>query len=149
MPLTDNTYIASIMNRITQKDLDDFAQNATFYTYQKVSAKSAIYPGQGGFMGIVYTALKLNGEAGELAEHVGKALRDDGFGTYSLELNTEIDLTNERKSLIEKEIGDVLWYLSAICNELGLSMSSVAWTNLNKLKDRTERNMLQGSGDIR
>jgi len=130
------------MNRITQKDLDDFAQDATFYTYQDIATKSAIYPGKGFSTGLLYTVLKLNGEAGELAEHVGKAMRDDKFGS-------ERPLTSERKALIEKEIGDVLWYLSAICNELHLSLSSVAWTNLNKLKDRTERNMLQGSGDDR
>jgi NTP pyrophosphatase (non-canonical NTP hydrolase) len=89
----------------------------------------------------MYCALKLNGEAGELAEHVGKAMRDDAFGPEPL--------TTERRELIIKELGDVLWYLSAIADGLGISMNAVALKNLQKLKDRTDRDALRGSGDER
>lgn len=48
-----------------------------------------------------------------------------------------------------KEVGDCLWYLSAICNELGISLAEAASFNLAKLKDRTDRDALRGSGDTR
>ena|ERR1700753_1873853 len=124
--------------------------------YQSIATKSAIYPGQGTPLGLVYVALKLNGEAGELAEHVGKAMRDDDLMGSHFELDgpnsislAQHALTSERRELIIKEIGDVLWYLSAACNELGISLSDAALTNLKKLADRSKRDALRGSGDDR
>ncbi len=131
------------INKITYKDAEAFRHDGTMLSYQEVATKSAIYPGQGTPLGLVYCGLKLNGEAGELAEHIGKAMRDDalmGVGGH---------LSDERKHLVIKEIGDVLWYLSAICNELNITLEYAATTNLRKLAGRTERDKLQGSGDDR
>ena len=106
-------------------------------------------------MGLLYCALKLNGEAGELAEHVGKAMRDDGLAQVEATrdgVGHDIllgQLTPDRHQLIVKEVGDCLWYLSAICNELGISLAEAASFNLAKLKDRTDRDALRGSGDTR
>lgn len=144
------------INRITGDDVDEFVENPDFNTYQRVAQKSAIYPGQGTPMGLAYCALKLNGEAGEFAEHVGKAMRDDalipvlapkvaGFVTADLSCS----LLEDRRRLLIKEVGDVLWYLGAICNELGITLEEAATVNLNKLWDRTERDKLQGGGDDR
>lgn len=152
------------VNKITREDVEDFSDackyghphfsGSTLDLYQQIATKSAIYPGQGTPLGLAYVALKLNGEAGEFAEHVGKAMRDEdlvpivheGDNAYSLEF---YELTPERRDLIIKEIGDVLWYLSAACNELGISLSEAAAINLEKLCDRAERNALRGSGDNR
>jgi NTP pyrophosphatase (non-canonical NTP hydrolase) len=141
------------INRITGHDLARFNTDESLRVYQEVATKSAIYPGQGTPLGLAYCALKLNGEAGELAEHVGKAMRDDGLipydpGTAVVYLE-HAKLTDGRKALIIKEVGDVLWYLSAICNELGISLAEAAMINLEKLKDRTDRDALRGSGDER
>lgn len=133
----------SKINRITESDVLDFDVDRSLDLYQIIATRSAIYPGQGTPIGVQYTALKLNGEAGELAEHVGKAMRDDYFGV------TEEALTPERQELIIKEVGDCLWYLSAICNELGITLFQAAYTNLRKLASRTERGKLQGGGDNR
>lgn len=142
------------INRITGEDLDSFVEDPSVVNYQRIATKSAIYPGEGTPLGLAYCALKLNGEAGELAEHVGKAMRDDGLmrardddepGWHS----ASQALTPDRKALIVKEVGDVLWYLSAICNELGITLEAAAATNLQKLFSRTERDKLQGSGDDR
>lgn len=127
------------INKITQKDLNAF--KGTLTGYQLTATKSAIYPGQGSNLGLIYCALKLNGEAGELAEHVGKAMRDDGL--------MKSRMTRERRELIIKEIGDCLWYLSAICNELDITFHAAALQNLEKLFDRTQRDALRGSGDNR
>ena len=121
--------------------------------YQEIATRSAVYPGQGSVLGLMYCSLKLNGEAGELAEHVGKAMRDDDLVEPDLARPTSIgwmnELTPERKALIIKEVGDNLWYLSAICNELGIKLSDAAIGNLTKLSDRQDRGVLRGSGDER
>jgi len=138
------------INNITQDDLDEFNYKPRFGTYQRIATKSAIYPGKGTPLGLMYVALKLNGEAGEFAEHVGKAMRDDFFGQYNHDAGGgDIPLTKERKDLLIKEVGDILWYLSAICNELNIDLFDTAVANLEKLKSRSERNKLQGSGDTR
>lgn len=144
------------INRITGEDLDSFVDDPSVVNYQRIATKSAIYPGQGTPLGLDYCALKLNGEAGELAEHVGKAMRDDGLIQIDfLSQNREnatvhfAPLTPARKTAMIKEVGDVLWYLSAICNELGITLEAAAASNLQKLFSRTERDKLQGSGDDR
>jgi len=37
---------------------------------------------------------------------------------------------------LEKEVGDVLWYLSALCNELDIDMETVLDKNTEKLRAR-------------
>ena len=146
------------INQITLNDVEFFrtiaAQRNALDQYASIATKSAIYPGSGTPLGLAYVALKMNGEAGEFAEHVGKAMRDDKYigvdeDDYGRFADLESSLTTERRTLLIKEIGDVLWYLSAACNELGISLSDAALVNLEKLYDRTQRNTLQGSGDNR
>ncbi|MCJ7996647.1 nucleoside triphosphate pyrophosphohydrolase family protein [Rhizobium cremeum] len=135
---------------LRMKQKADHPQNA-LDVYQQIATRSAIYPGQGTPLGLVYVALKMNGEAGELAEHVGKAMRDDGL-TAPIGFGNGVEfenLTEARRTLIIKEIGDVLWYLSAACNELCVNLSEVAQMNIEKLYDRGQRNALSGSGDER
>lgn len=140
-----------VINRIKRTDVDAFEKYVTFdnalNVYQDLAQGSAIYPGQGSPTGLMYTALKLNGEAGEFAEHVGKAMRDDNYGD-SLVSNTN-ELTPERKLALKKELGDNLWYIAAAAKELGFKLSEIAHENLDKLCSRGERNKLQGSGDDR
>ncbi len=50
---------------------------------------------------------------------------------------------------MKKELGDVLWYGSNCCSELGLSMGDVAQGNIDKLFDRKDRGVIQGDGDDR
>lgn len=159
------------INQLTHDDVRKLAENIGYMEsvdadgdalsfYQRLATKSAIYPGRGTPLGLAYVALKLNGEAGEFAEHVGKAMRDDNLlaihekrSDFSKDIIRRASLsgklTPERHALLVKEIGDVLWYLSAACNELGISLSDAAITNLRKLADRAERGKLQGSGDER
>lgn len=96
--------------------------------YQKETGKTAQLPDDGE---ISFLALGLNGEAGEVAEKIKKSIRDGN----DLEL--------------EKELGDVLWYLSRLADELGHDLDEVAETNLDKLFDRKERGKIKGDGDNR
>ena len=85
-----------------------------------------------------YPALGLAGEAGEIANKVKKIMRD----------NNGI-ITDEFRKDIKKELGDVLWYVAACCNELDINMQDVASDNIEKLFSRKERGVIQGSGDER
>lgn len=109
-----------------------------FNDYQKVASATAVYPGQGEFLGIVYCALKLSGEAGEVAEKIGKVMRD----------NNSI-ISEEKKYELSKELGDVLWYLSQLAKEFNIPLSTIAHRNTSKLMSRHERGMIHGSGDNR
>ena len=102
-------------------------------SYQRVARKTVIYPRK---QMIIYPALGLAGEAGEVCEKVKKYLRQD----YDLD---------ELKEIIEDELGDVLWYIANLATDLGLSLDNLAAKNLAKLHDRKERNVLQGDGDDR
>lgn len=111
--------------------------------YQERAIETAIYPGKGHPTGLMYVALKMNGEAGEFAEHTGKAIRDENFGVL------ELKLRDTRKDVLVKEVGDVLWYLAAACGEMGITLEDAAQINLDKLASRKERGVLGGSGDNR
>ena len=104
--------------------------------YQLRSRATAVYPAAGD--NLTYPALGLCGEAGEVAEKVKKAIRDDG-GV----------LTDERRAALAAELGDVLWYMAQLATEAGLRLDTIAEENLSKLLSRQERNVLQGSGDTR
>ena len=107
-----------------------------FAEYQGFARETAVYPDVG--HNITYAVLGLCGEAGEVAEKVKKAIRDD-HGT----------IHPERKEAIKKELGDLLWYIAATCSELDISLEDVATGNLNKLASRAQRGVLKGSGDNR
>lgn len=53
------------------------------------------------------------------------------------------------REMLRYEIGDVLWYVSQLSAELGMTLEQVAQSNLDKLHDRKVRNQLAGSGDKR
>ena len=108
-----------------------------FATYQKQAMTTAVYPGRGEG-NFVYPALGLAGETGEICEKLKKAIRDEG-GVISA----------ERKMLLGKELGDVLWYISTLATELGLDLDEIAAGNLAKLAARKEAGKIHGSGDLR
>ena len=99
--------------------------------YQQRSRATAVYPDAGD--NLTYPALGLCGEAGEAAEKVKKALRDDG-GV----------LTDERRAALAAELGDVLWYVAQLATEAGLDLDTIAEENLSKLLSRQERGVLAG-----
>lgn len=103
--------------------------------YQRVSRRTAEYPRAAW---LAYPALGLAGEAGEVAEHAKKAIRDDA-GTVS----------EERRQAMARELGDVLWYVAQLATELGLDLDGIAQGNLDKLLSRQRRGVLSGSGDDR
>lgn len=90
------------------------------------------------FLCYIYATLGLLGEAGEVAEKLKKILRDGNF-----------EIGEAEKQTLLSELGDVQWYVADSADELGSSAAEVAQMNIDKLKSRRERGVLQGSGDNR
>lgn len=86
----------------------------------------------------LYYVLGIAGETGELIEKIKKLFRDD-YG----------QLTEERKKMIVKEMGDCLWYHTRLASLLGIDLNRVAEENLEKLLGRLERGTIHGDGDNR
>ena len=87
---------------------------------------------------IIYPALGMNGEAGEVAEKIKKVLRDKN-GVFDEESKVEI----------LKEVGDVLWYCNALCRDLDYSLEFCMQLNISKLESRKQRDVISGNGDNR
>lgn len=103
--------------------------------YQQLAERSNLMTGDNA---LNYAALGLVGEAGEIANKVKKVIRDDNN-----------ILTDEKRKSIQKEIGDVLWYVSRLSSELGITLEEVMEQNIEKLSQRMDKGTLQGDGDDR
>jgi NTP pyrophosphatase (non-canonical NTP hydrolase) len=101
-----------------------------FREYQRKAVSFAIYPAT---HKVLYPALGLCGETGEVAEKVKKQVRDGVFNRHE----------------VAKELGDVLWYLSNLANDIGYNLDEVADINIEKLTSRKNRDKIKGSGDNR
>lgn len=121
------------VDKLVQQCLDKAKGPMTLNEYQEAAYATAVYPDA---FNILYPAVKLASEAGEAVGVVGKFLRGD----YGFE---------EMKRQLRKELGDVLWYVAAVAEDLGVSLQIIAEENLEKLQDRKERGVLKGSGDNR
>lgn len=97
-----------------------------FEEYQSEAGQTALYPRR--MSNLEYPTLGLAGEAGEVANIVKKIQRDnDGV------------ITDEIRGKLKDELGDVLWYISACADELGLTLNEIAEFNVNKLAKRHNR----------
>jgi NTP pyrophosphatase (non-canonical NTP hydrolase) len=105
----------------------------TLNDYQALATATAIFPEE---VALPYLSLGLASEAGEVAGKIKKVLRGD----YELALV---------KGQLRKELGDVLWYLAVLAEELDISLEILAQENLNKLRDRKRNGTIQGDGDDR
>ena len=104
-----------------------------FNEYQKHARSTAVYPED---YKVVYRALGLCGEAGEVAEKVKKTVRGDSS-------------LNEVSGNIAGELGDVLWYLAILADDLGITLDQIAHWNVAKLNRRWRKNKIKGDGDNR
>jgi NTP pyrophosphatase (non-canonical NTP hydrolase) len=103
--------------------------------YQAAARRTAIYQDR---HKVIYPALGLASEAGEVAGKVKKALRDRG-GSF----------TPDQIAAIKDELGDVLWYVAVLAADLDLSLDAIAEANVAKLASRQQRGALSGEGDRR
>ena len=107
-----------------------------FNDYQQKSRATAQYPAIG--HAVIYPALGLVNEAGEVAGKIKKIFRD----------KQGVIGAAEREAL-KAELGDVLWYIAQVATELDLPLDEIAEANITKLLDRQARGKIQGDGDNR
>ena len=81
---------------------------------------------------ILYFSNGLGGECGEVQNEVKKLYRalisDDGSGS------PDIQEINKRKKNIKSELGDVMWYLTAIANKLEYNLEDILHQCISKCK---------------
>ncbi|WKC58445.1 nucleoside triphosphate pyrophosphohydrolase family protein [Borrelia sp. P9F1] len=87
---------------------------------------------------LILTILELAEETGEVIEKIKKLIRDKDYV-----------LDDEYLLSIKKELGNVLWYISNLSADLGVTLEDIAITNLEKLKKRHEDDTINGEGDER
>ena len=104
-----------------------------FNEYQKLARLTAVYPEE---HKVVYPALGLCGEAGEVADKIKKTIRGDSS-------------LDEVTGNIADELGDVLWYLAILADDLEVDLEDVAKWNVDKLQRRMKSNKIKGDGDNR
>ena len=86
-------------------------------TYKDFTRKTARYPKR---REKEYLMLGLMNEAGEVG------------GAYKKEIRDRVDNTD----LIIDELGDVLWYLTRLCDVYGVEVSELMVNNMDKLFNR-------------
>lgn len=101
------------------------AQRQEFAVYKK-------HTNGGDIEGLTYSILALCGESGELANKLKKNLRV--HRPYA-----DID-----KLVLADELGDCLWYVGAVADELNMSLEEVAQMNIEKLKARKAADKITG-----
>ena len=106
-------------------------RHLTLEAYQWKARKTAVFPPE---QAIPYLALGLNGEAGEVAEILKKVIRG------------KRDLPSQRDALIS-ELGDVLWYVALLADQLGVNLTDVAARNLEKLEALQEEGRVADKRD--
>lgn len=84
----------------------------------------------------LYALHNLPAEVGELMSLEAKMIRDGGDW-------------NEHRRKVLKELGDILWTLTAVAQDYEFSLDEVAKGNIEKLRNRKNNNTIQGNGDDR
>ena len=111
-----------------------------------------------------YMIFGLVEEVGELAGKISKGIRKNNAciglpGSVVADLADPdeatandiffIDQADEQREAMKKELGDVMWMVAGLADQLGWTLESVCQENLRKLADRAERGKIDGSGDNR
>lgn len=114
------------------------AADLTFDNYQAYASETAVYPGKGNLLGILYCGLGAAGETGEVANKLKKMMRDN---------NCVLD--DAFRAKIKAEMGGALWYFSQLAKEIGTTLGEIARDNVLELRGRRERGTIHGDGDNR
>lgn len=113
--------------------------------YQEAAHEFASYGGNK-----VYPYAGLAEEAGEVLGKYAKFVRhNEGLDPHC---GIDYALKDEKDAYhveIRKELGDVIWMVAEIATINGLTLEGIMDSNINKLRDRKERGVIDGSGDDR
>jgi len=131
--------MVDLIEKINQQMAKDFGLD----TYQDNAIEYAFYEGT------TYPVLGLVGEAGEIAEKWKKLIRDQDMPAGHEVRPDDPYMDDELREDIILELGDLLFYIANLADDLDYSLAEVAEMNLKKLEGRLKRGTLQGSGDHR
>lgn len=111
----------------------------SFNAYQERTRETAIYPesNEGTERALNYLTLGLTSEAGEVADKLKKAMRDG------------IEDEDTHRMAVAYELGDAMWYIARLADEIKYSLSDIIALNDLKLSERKRNGKLGGSGDNR
>lgn len=148
---------------------DNVPFSKTFAEYETAAMETVQYPLAGKNM--LYPATKLAGEAGEVADKIGKHWRNETARLLeatkhsfhhrndtklkmeqiaTLTAMSAATLSPEKKKELAKELGDCLWYIAVMAKlELGMSLEEIANMNIEKLALRNRKGTILGEGDNR
>lgn len=107
--------------------------------YQVLADRTSVFKDVFNSKSLSYYAMGLGGESGELLNKIKKIIRGD-YGT---------ELPEEKRKDIQQELGDILWYIAALCTFFGFGMNEVMTSNILKLNKRHSENKIHGEGDNR
>ena len=99
--------------------------NEEFMESMKSTWKTSVKNPYGHFQkdDLAHAVIGLSAEAGELLDEFKKwRFYDDG--------------RSFPQKRLEEELGDVLYYVFAVCNQLGVKPEDIMWQNRNKLRER-------------
>jgi len=129
-------YIFQMQGFLTAMKIEYSRMNMTtdtLETYQKFTPTTAVYPKESEEN---YLLTGLTSEVGEL------------MGAYQKYYRGDFE-EDELRDRIIKELGDVMWHISQLCNYEGLSISNILEVNQEKLKSRVASGTIKGDGDER
>lgn len=108
--------------------------------YQAECMRTAVFDER---WGIMYPAIGMAEESGEVVGKIKKWMRDDSPSGPD-------DMPGwKRIKEIAYEIGDNLWYASVLAGFLGIKMSDILRMNIEKIRSRHAKGTIHGSGDER
>lgn len=108
--------------------------------YMSNALHTSVYPGIGN--NLVYPAIGLAGEAGEVCNNIKKLMRDYNYKQGMNFAAFYDSLPGKGQKLVRdtyEELGDVMWYIASMCHEFGITMQQVAKDNNDKLARRYAR----------
>jgi NTP pyrophosphatase (non-canonical NTP hydrolase) len=93
---------------------------------------------------ILYFSNGLGGECGEVQNEVKKLYRALIQGSES----KNIQEINRRKQNIKSELGDVMWYLTAIANKLNYSLEDILLQSITKCQKHVQQSSYKSPDKI-
>lgn len=78
---------------------------------------------------VVYPALGLAGETGEVVDIIKKTIRNQ-------DVSSELTVESSKRDDLFFELGDVMWYWCALVKDLGFNPEDIMEGNIQKLKAR-------------
>ena len=103
-------------------------------TYREFTRDTAQYPKD---VEMEYLMIGLANEVGEV------------LGKYKKHLRGDTMVLEDLRTKLISEMGDVLWYMTRICDTLDVSMYEVMKRNVDKLSKRVVEGSIKGEGDDR